>query len=269
MVVEHRRSSRAVTTLYLRQVLPDGYQLDPVEAQVAASPSSSGNRRDVRRLVEHHQQRWVQWSSGPGRSLERRPEHLLGQRTEVATKSPLVVGGRAQVEGVRTAVEQSARFEHVSQPRLAHLRKRRQDRLRRRRHRASCPLVAAPGRLRRGECLAGPVPLENVGDLRHLLGVDPPHDIGHGAATPGCGQEQRGKELGRRGVPKLSIGRRPVGLRRLAEIGSHSAGPAPIGAARKRGPGAGRQAGTRRGIDTPHPPRAARGRDESRVGGHF
>ncbi len=60
---------------------------------------------------------------------------------------------------------------------------------------------------------------EDVGDLAHLLGVDPAHDVGHGAPVECGGDEEGGQELGRRRVPELTVRRRAVGLRRLAQVG--------------------------------------------------
>ena len=126
--------------------------------------------------------------------------------------------------------------------------------------RAAGALVAAPGGPRRVEGLGRRGALQDVGHLADLLGVDPAHHVGHGAAVERRGMEERGQHLGRRGVPELAVRRRPVGLGRLAEVGGGPAGPVPLRTPGERGPGAGPGARAAGRVDAPHPPVSRRGR---------
>ena len=96
--------------------------------------------------------------------------------------------------------------------------------------------------------------LQDVGHLADLLGVDPAHHVGHGAAVERRGVEERRQHLGRRGVPELAVRRRPVGLGRLAQVGGDPAGLVPLRTPAEWGPGAGPGARAAGRVDAPHPP---------------
>ena len=57
MVVHHAARPGAVAGLELRQVLPNRDQLDPVAGRRRRQDVELGQRRDIGRLVEHHEQR--------------------------------------------------------------------------------------------------------------------------------------------------------------------------------------------------------------------
>ena len=95
-------------------------------------------------------------------------------------------------------------------------------------HGAARPLVPAPGGPRRVERFGGRRGFEDARNLTHLLRVDPAHHVGHGAAVQRRRQEERGQQLGGRGVPELAVGRRPVGLGGVAQVRRHPAGLPPL-----------------------------------------
>ena len=113
-------------------------------------------------------------------------------------------------------------------------------------------LVTTPGRLRGVQDLGRRLPLQNAGHLADLLSVDPPHDIGHGPPIERGRREQGRQQLRCRGVPEVPVGRRPLALGRLAQLGGGPAGLAPLTTTGERRPGTGaRSRGTGR-IDAPH-----------------
>ena len=129
---------------------------------------------------------------------------------------------------------------------------RSQDGLGRGVHRTAGPFVPAPRGARRLQRFGQPGRLQDVGDLTDLLEVDPAHHVGHGAATYGRGEEERGQQFRRRGVPELPIGRRAVGFGRFAQVGRHAPRPGPRRADAQWGPFAGRCPGRPGRIDAPH-----------------
>ncbi len=88
---------------------------------------------------------------------------------------------------------------------------------------SSGALVATPGRLGGVQDLGRGAALQDRGHLSGLLCVDPSHDVGHGAAVERRGGEEGRQELGRRGVPELTVSGRPFALGRFTQLGG---GPA-------------------------------------------
>ena len=66
VVVHHRRRPRPVAGGHLGQVVPDGHQLDAVAGRRGRQRVEVGQRGDVGRLVQHHQQRRVEGPARPG-----------------------------------------------------------------------------------------------------------------------------------------------------------------------------------------------------------
>ena len=119
----------------------------PCDAQVAASPSSSGKRSNVRRLVQHDEQGRVERSTRSRRAGEGVRQHRLGQRREVPAQPALIVGGRAEVQGVGPA-QQMARLERAGRrPPGRRMGEGGEHRLGRGVDGAARALVTAPGRL--------------------------------------------------------------------------------------------------------------------------
>ncbi len=112
------------------------------------------------------------------------------------------------------------------------------------RHQVACAARSASG---------GAAHFEDAGDLADLLHVDPADHVGHRAAVQRRRQEQRGQQLGRRGVPELAVGRRPVSLGGVAQVRGDPGGHRPLGAAGQRRPLVGRGPATSGRIDAPHP----------------
>ena len=72
--------SCAVAGANLRQVLPYRHQLDPVGGARGRQAVQFGQRGDVRRLVEHDQERGIQGLARACGLRESMGEDLLGQR---------------------------------------------------------------------------------------------------------------------------------------------------------------------------------------------
>ena len=231
----------------------------PCDAAGGGQAVELGQRRDVGRLVEHHQQRWVEPAARPGGGRESVRQDLLRQGREVAAQPPLVVGRRAQVQRV-CAAEELVRLEGRARTApicAALMNERRQHCLRSRVDGAARPLVAAPGGAGGFQRVGWRGTLEDAGDLADLLRIDPADDVGHTASIERSGQEQRRQQLGRRGVPELPVRRRAVRLGRVAEVRRRPASLGPVDATRQGRPGAGRSAGAASRIDAPHAARAA------------
>ncbi len=80
VVVQHRRRPGAVAGPHLGQVLPDRHELDPVRRTGRGQPVELGQRGDVRRLVEHDEERRVERAARTGGLAKACDKHLLGQR---------------------------------------------------------------------------------------------------------------------------------------------------------------------------------------------
>ena len=99
-------------------------------------------------------------------------------------------------------------------------------------HRAPLPVLLGETGLGRLGCLAHPDGVQQLEDLRLLLGVHPSHHVGHVAPARGRGEQQRGQQLGRGGVPEVAVGHRAIAA--LGSVGQrhrHLAGPDHVRAA--------------------------------------
>ena len=110
VVVHHRGRPCAVAGAHLRHVLPDRHQLDPMGRGGGGQAVEFGQGGDVRRFIEHDEQGRIQRCARTGGVGEGLNEDLLRQGGEVAAEATLVMGGRAEVQGVATP-EKIAGFE--------------------------------------------------------------------------------------------------------------------------------------------------------------
>ena len=234
VVVEHGRCPCTVATLDLCQVLPDRDDLNPVRRAGRRQPVELGERGDVGRLVEHHQEGRVQRTTRFRGHGERTRQHRLCQRGEVPAQAALVMGGRAEVQRVR-AVQKMVRLEGADRRWPGRrVGERGEHRLGRGVDGAAGPFVATPGRLRRMEDLGRGGALEDRRHFADFLRVHPADHVGHGATVQRRRDEQRGQELGCGGVPELPVGGRARTPRRLTQLGGGPAGLTPLPAARER-----------------------------------
>ena len=233
------------------QVLPHGHQLDAVGGTCGRQAVEFGQGRDMCRLIEHDQERWIQRLARPGCLGERVRQDLLGQRSEVAPQPALIMRRCTQVEGV-AASKELGRFECIA-TRLTSGEGRKNG-LGRGVHRAARAFIAAP---------RGAGGIERFGhsrlfeDGRHLAGllrVDPTNDVGHGTTVVRRRKEQRGQELGRGGVPELPVGGGAVGLGRLRQVGGYPVGAGPICAKGEGRPRARTRPDRSGGVDAPDAP---------------
>ena len=204
----------------------------PCDAQVAASPSSSGSGA-----------MWAASSSTTSSggssgfptcvaACECVREHLLGEGGEVAAQTALVVGGGAQVDacGDHRAGNPARRGRAPS-------------------HRAAdwvngastvSAVVVRPSCVCARRGTRWPAPRRGPPVAPGAPGCRPPQRL------PACRPSARhrpwcddraslrgggGQHLGRRGVPELAVGGRPVRFGFVAQVGGDPAGPMPLGAA--------------------------------------
>jgi hypothetical protein len=104
MIVHDARCLCPVSRVQLGEVLPNRDELHPVTCGRGREHVELSEWRDVRGLVEHHEQRRVEalsYGHGPSVCLG---DHLCDEGREERAQTALVVSGCAQVEGV-VAVE--------------------------------------------------------------------------------------------------------------------------------------------------------------------
>ncbi len=231
VVVEHGRSPCSVTALDLRQVLPHRDDLNAVRRAGRRQAVELRERGDVGRLVQHHQERWVERTTCFRGHGERTRQHRLCQRSEIPAQATLVMSGRAEVQRVG-ALQEVVRLEGADRRRPGRrVGKRGEHRLCRGVNGAAGAFVATPGGLRRMEDLGRGGPLEDRRHFADFLRVHPAHHVSHGATIERRRHEQRRQEFRRRGVPEVPIGGRAPALGRLTQFGGGPAGLTPLAAA--------------------------------------
>ena len=254
MVVDHRRRPGAESGADLGQVVPDGDQLDAVTGRGGGQRVEVGHRGDVRRLVEHHQQRWVEGSAGAGDQVVGPVEDGPQDPHEQRGQAPLVVGRGTEVQRVRTG-QQGGRGRAPVRPGWgARPGERLEQGLERGHDRAPLTLLLAERRTGGVDRRRHARPPEEVEHLLLLAGLDPVHDLGHAASAAGRREEQGGEQPGGRGVPEVAVGHRAdLGPPDLGEGRRRPSGPGPGPRLRQGRPGRSRPAGDPGGVEAVDP----------------
>src|SRR3712207_6626352 len=105
MVVDHRLRLLSITRRYLRKVLEDADELDPVARGRRCERVEVAQWSNVRRFIKHYEQGRIERSSRTRRQLERIVDDGLKKRFEQGAQPPLLMRRGDHIQRARPPIE--------------------------------------------------------------------------------------------------------------------------------------------------------------------